>query len=57
MSILSATLKKIYNPKIYAADWEVAGKETMVINGEGKINTSEFLCYIFCNICNIFLVL
>lgn len=32
-----STLRKIYTPKIYAADWEVAGAETNVITGDGKI--------------------
>lgn len=31
------TLTKIYTPKIYGADWEIAGKETNVIAGSGKI--------------------
>lgn len=31
------TLRKIYNPKIIAADWEVAGNDTTVITGEGKL--------------------
>ena len=31
------TLLKIYSPKIYAADWEIAGKQTCVLNGDGKI--------------------
>ena len=31
------TLTKIYTPKIYGADWEIAGKETNVITGNGKI--------------------
>lgn len=31
------TLTKIYTPKIYGADWEIAGKETNVIAGNGKI--------------------
>lgn len=30
------TLRKIYDPKIFAADWEVAGNDTTVINGDGK---------------------
>ncbi len=32
-----ATLRKIYSPKIYAADWEVAGNGTCVLTGDGKI--------------------
>jgi len=31
------TLRKIYTPKIYAADWEVAGNDTNVITGDGKV--------------------
>ena len=31
------TLEKIYSPQIYAADWEVAGEKTNVLNGDGKI--------------------
>lgn len=32
------TLTKIYSPKIYGADWEIAGKETNVITGDGKLH-------------------
>lgn len=31
------TMLKIYSPKIYGADWEIAGKETIVLNGDGKM--------------------
>mgnify|MGYP003295473989 CR=1 FL=1 len=31
------TLRKIYNPEIYAADWEVAKNDTNVLAGDGKI--------------------
>ena len=31
------TMEKIYSPQIYAADWEVAGEKTNVLNGDGKI--------------------
>lgn len=31
------TMLKIYSPKIYGADWEIAGKETTVLNGDGKM--------------------
>lgn len=34
------TLRKIYTPKIYAADWEVAGNDTTVITGDGKFRTA-----------------
>ncbi len=37
------TLRKIYNPKIYAADWEVAGKDTFVISGDGKTRIAKML--------------
>ncbi|MCQ2981348.1 MAG: MBL fold metallo-hydrolase [Treponemataceae bacterium] len=36
------TLRKIYSPKIYAADWEVAGNETIVLKGDGVIRVSGF---------------
>lgn len=35
-----STLLKIYTPKIYAADYEVCGFKTYVINGDGKINVA-----------------
>lgn len=35
------TLRKIYAPKIYAADWEVAGNDTTVINGDGKTKIAK----------------
>lgn len=34
------TLRKIYKPKIFGADWEVAGNDTTVITGDGKIKTA-----------------
>ncbi len=37
------TLRKIYNPKIFAADWEVAGNDTTVINGDGKTRLAKML--------------
>lgn len=30
------TLRKIYSPKIFAADWEIAHNNTTVITGDGK---------------------
>ena len=30
------TLRKIYSPRILAADWEVAGDNTTVLTGDGK---------------------
>lgn len=35
------TLRKIYNPKIYAADWEVAKDATNVLMGDGKLNIAR----------------
>lgn len=35
------TLRKIYKPKIYAADWEVAGAETNVITGDGTLDIAN----------------
>lgn len=35
------TLLKIYTPKIFAADWEVAGNNTTVITGDGKIKAAK----------------
>ena len=35
------TLQKIYSPKIYAADWDVAGNDTIVINGDGKMRIAK----------------
>lgn len=37
------TLQKIYNPKIYAADWEVAKDQTTVISGDGKIKVAKMV--------------
>lgn len=37
------TLKKIYNPQVIAADWEVAGEETTVIAGDGKIRIADMI--------------
>lgn len=35
-----STLRKIYTPKIFAADWEVAGSQTNVITGDGTIDVA-----------------
>lgn len=35
------TLRKIYTPRIFAADWEVAGNETNVITGDGTIKVAD----------------
>ena len=35
------TLRKIYNPKIYAADWEVAKDATNVLMGDGKLTIAK----------------
>ena len=37
------TLKKIYTPKIYAADWEVAKNDTTVITGDGKFKVAKMI--------------
>ena len=37
------TLRKIYNPKIYAADWEVAKNYTNVLMGDGKIKAAKMI--------------
>ncbi|MBO6176618.1 MAG: MBL fold metallo-hydrolase [Treponema sp.] len=34
------TLMKIYSPRIYAADYEVAGKQVTVLQGDGEITTA-----------------
>ena len=39
------TLKKIYNPKIFTADWEVAGNDTTVITGDGKVKIAKMNVY------------
>lgn len=35
------TLQKIYTPDIYAADWEIAGDQTNVITGDGKLKLAN----------------
>lgn len=35
-----ATLRKIYRAKVYGADWEVAGEDTIVIRGDGAFNVA-----------------
>ena len=37
------TLCKIYNLKIYAADWEIAKNETSVLSGDGKIRIGRMM--------------
>ncbi len=39
------TLRKIYSPVILAADWEVAGDDTTVITGDGKIRIGGILVH------------
>ncbi len=36
------TLMKIYAPKIYGADWAIAGHDTTVIAGDGRIRLAGF---------------
>lgn len=35
------TILKIYSPKIFAADWEVAKNNTTVLSGDGKFRIGE----------------
>ncbi len=35
------TLMKIYSPKIYGADYEIAGEETNVITGDGSLRLAN----------------
>lgn len=35
------TLRKIYSPKIFAADWDVGQNDTQVISGDGKIKLAK----------------
>lgn len=35
------TLLKIYSPKIYAADWEVAQNDTNVLSGDGRFRIGQ----------------
>lgn len=37
------TLQKIYSPKIYAADWDVAKNETTVLSGDGKLRLGKMV--------------
>lgn len=39
------TLQKIYSPKIYAADWEVAQNDTTVISGDGKLRIAKMVVH------------
>lgn len=39
------TLQKIYSPKIYAADWEIAGTQTNVITGDGRLKLAKMNIY------------
>jgi len=35
------TLREIYNPLIYAADWQIAGNDTNVLTGDGRLRIGE----------------
>lgn len=35
-----ATLRKIYNPQVFAADWEVAGNDTNVLKDDGVVQVA-----------------
>lgn len=37
------TLRKIYSPKIFAADWEVDHNETQIISGDGKLRIAKMV--------------
>ncbi len=37
-----STLRKVYKPKIYAADSELIGEDTNILKGDGLINTGSF---------------
>lgn len=37
-----ASLRKIYTPKIYAADWEVAKNETNILKDDGVFKAADF---------------
>lgn len=37
-----ATLKRIYNPVVYAADYDVDGNDTYVLNGDGTVKIAGF---------------
>lgn len=39
------TLQKIYFPKIYAADWDVAQNETRVLTGDGKLRIGKMVVH------------
>ena len=39
------TLRKIYNPKIFGADWEVAQNDTQVLSGDGKIRLAKMVVH------------
>lgn len=36
------TLRKIYDPRVYAADYELAGTDTIVLKGDGVIRIAGF---------------
>lgn len=35
------TLRKIYNPRIYAGDWEVSKNETSLLSGDGTLKVGK----------------
>lgn len=39
------TLMKIYSPKIFAADWEVAKNDTSVLSGDGTIKIAKMVIH------------
>ena len=42
-----STLLKIYSPKIYAAEYEICGHKTNVLNGNGKISAAGLDVYYY----------
>ena len=37
------TLRKIYSPKIFGAEWEIAKNNTTIITGDGKLRLAGFI--------------
>lgn len=36
-------LQKIYSPKVYAADWNIAKNESTILTGDGKIELADMI--------------
>lgn len=39
------TLRKIYSPKIFAADWDVGQNDTQVLSGDGKLRIGHMVVH------------